>query len=73
MITLALDFMDDLTLVSAELVAISLANRANSQNELAAILGIQQSAVSQRKKRARLKLVVDLLGYYQQTVQSMKP
>jgi len=37
-----------------------------SQKEIAKKLGIQQSAVSQRFKRARLDLVLDVLSYYKE-------
>ena len=73
MIKLALDFMDEWTSVSAEIVGIALANPKMSQQEIAAQLSIQQSAVSQRQKRARLDLVEELLEYYPQTVKRMKP
>jgi len=73
MIKLALDFMDEWTSVSAEIVAIALANPKMSQQEIAEQLSIQQSAISQRQKRARLDLVEALLEYYPQTVKRMKP
>ena len=61
---LALDFMNDWSTVSAEIVVMALENPDASQKEFAAKLGIQQSAVSQRQKRARLDLVFELLKYY---------
>ncbi|NHF59358.1 hypothetical protein FK220_008405 [Flavobacteriaceae bacterium TP-CH-4] len=64
LIKLALDFMDDWSIVSAEIVALVLENPMASQQEIAKQLGIQQSAVSQRQKRARLDLVLELLAYY---------
>lgn len=73
MMRLALDFMDEWTSVSAEIIAIVLANPKMSQQEIAERLHIQQSAVSQRQKRARLDLVLQLLAYYPQTVKRMKP
>ena len=73
MLKLALDFMDEWTSVSAELVAIALANPKITQQEIAEQLHIQQSAVSQRQKRARLDLVLELLAYYPQTLKRMKP
>lgn len=73
MIKLALDFMDEWTSVSAEIVAIALTNPKTSQKYIAEQLHIQQSAVSQRQKRARLDLVEELLNYYPQTVKRMKP
>lgn len=73
MIKLALDFMDEWTSVSAELIAIALANPKLAQKEIAKQLNIQQSAVSQRQKRARLDLVLELLQYYPKTIKRMKP
>ena len=73
MIKLALDFMDEWTSVSAEIIAIALANPKTSQQDIAEQLHIKQSAVSQRQKRARLDLVEELLEYYPQTVKRMKP
>lgn len=68
MLKLALGFMDDWSTVSAEIVALALENPETSQQEIAKRLGIQQSAVSQRQKRARLDLVFELLKYYAETV-----
>jgi hypothetical protein len=73
MLRLALDFMDEWSLVSSELITISLASPRMSQQEIAEQLSIKQSAVSQRQKRARLDLVLQLLEYYQQSVKRMKP
>jgi hypothetical protein len=66
LLKLALDFMDDWSTVSAEIVALTLENPKASQQEIAKRLHIQQSAVSQRQKRARLDLVMELLEYYEQ-------
>ena len=68
MLQLALDFMDDWSVVSAEIVTLALDYPSDSQKEIAQKLGIKQSAVSQRLKRARLDLVLDLLSYYEEVV-----
>ncbi len=68
MLQLALDFMDDWSAVSAEIVALVLDCPGDSQKEIAQKLGIKQSAVSQRLKRARLDLVLDVLAYYKETI-----
>lgn len=68
MLKLALDFMDDWSPVSAEIVALVLERPNASQKEIARQLHIQQSAVSQRQKRARLDLVLELLDYYALTL-----
>jgi len=72
MLRLALDFMDDWSTVSAEIVTLALSNPKASQQNLAEQLNIKQSAISQRQKRARLHLVHELLAYYQQTIDSIK-
>lgn len=72
MLKLALDFMDDWSTVSAEIVAMTLENPDASQKELAERLGIQQSAVSQRQSRARLDLVFELLDYYMKTLNELQ-
>ncbi len=69
---MALDFMDQWTSVSAEIVAIVLANPQLTQQEIASQLNIQQSAVSQRQKRARLDLVQELLNYYPKALKRIK-
>lgn len=68
LLRLALDFMDDWSVVSAEIVALVLDNPDASQKEIAKKLGIKQSAVSQRIKRARLDLVLDLVSYYEKVI-----
>ncbi|WP_276389870.1 hypothetical protein [Eudoraea chungangensis] len=65
---LALDFMDSWSVVSAEIILISLQNPNWKQREIVEKLKIKQSAVSQRQKRARLNLVQELLEYYKETV-----
>ena len=71
MIKLALDFIDDWSPVSAEIVAMALDNPNASQQEIAERLNIKQSAVSQRQKRARLDLVQELLRYYTETIKEI--
>jgi DNA-binding Lrp family transcriptional regulator len=67
MLTLALNFMGSWSQVSAEIMALVLARPEAQQEELAQQLNIRQSAVSQRLKRARKDLVLELLDYYTQT------
>ncbi|MBQ4914859.1 winged helix-turn-helix transcriptional regulator [Maribacter sp. MMG018] len=71
MLRLALDFMDDWSVVSAEIIALVLDEPNASQKEIAKKLGIKQSAVSQRLKRARLNLVLDLLDYYENQIKEI--
>ncbi|WP_276167171.1 SatD family protein [Zobellia alginiliquefaciens] len=71
MLKLALHFMDDWSTVSAEIIVLALDNPSASQREIAETLNIQQSAVSQRQKRARLDLVLELLEYYTKTLKEL--
>lgn len=71
MLHLALDFMDNWSVVSAEIMALVLDDPNASQKEIAKKLGIKQSAVSQRLKRARLDLVMDLLAYYEKVIKEV--
>lgn len=72
MLKLALDFMDNWSPVSAEIISMVLDNPNESQQNLAERLNIKQSAISQRQKRARLDLVQELLQYYDQTIHTIK-
>ncbi|MEH6679411.1 MAG: SatD family protein [Sediminicola sp.] len=73
LLKLALDFMDNWSQVSAETVAMAMDRPDDSQQGMAATLGIKQSAVSQRLKRARVDLVLELLSYYKGTLKELKP
>ena len=64
MLRLALSFMDEWTPVSAETVAWTLQHPQASQQDMADSFGIRQSAVSQRQKRARTDLILELLEFY---------
>lgn len=70
-IDLISDTMDSWSTVSAEMVTLALTNSQLTQAEMADELKIQQSAVSQRQKRARLSRVTDVLDYYQETIKEM--
>ncbi|MRH99912.1 winged helix-turn-helix transcriptional regulator [Kriegella sp. EG-1] len=73
MLKLALDFIDDWSPVSAEIVALVLENPNAPQKVIAEQLNIKQSAVSQRQKRARLDLVLELLAYYEESTKKIAP
>lgn len=72
LLKMALDFMDNWSPVSAEIVSMNLRNPNASQQMLAEELNIKQSAISQRQKRARLDLVRELLAYYKETINEIK-
>ncbi|MCW5517101.1 SatD family protein [Muriicola sp. Z0-33] len=71
MLKLALDFMDDWSPVSAEVITLALQQPKTSQKDIANLLNIQQSAVSQRLKRARWELVQELLDYYSYSLKTL--
>lgn len=70
-LSLALDFMDNWSPVSAEMVSSALAYPKDSQQQMADRLGIRQSAVSQRLNRARMELVLDVLKYYDSLIKEI--
>ena len=67
-LALGLDFMDNWSPVSAEITALSLAYPNRSQMAFARQLNIKQSAISQRRKRARWKLVKAILSHYEKQI-----
>jgi len=71
MLKLASDFMDDWSPVSAEIIRMNILNPRASQQEMAQQLQIKQSAVSQRRKRARWHLVQEVLEYYLKTIDTI--
>ena len=72
-LALTLNFMDEWSPVSAEVMTLVLARPEASQEELAGELNIKQSAVSQRLKRARKDLVAEVLSYYSKTFMTETP
>lgn len=68
----ALVFMDEWSAVSCEIVHTLLAYPEKNQSEIAEILGINQSAVSQRIKRANIDLLKELNAHYISRVKQLK-
>jgi hypothetical protein len=64
MLQLALTFMDNWLVQSAEFIALAIKNPTLSQEELGQKLGINQAAVSRRQKRAQFDLVMNLERYF---------
>ncbi len=62
---LALIFMDNWSVSSAEMVKLALERPELSQEELGTVLGIKQNSVSNRLKRAHFDEVIDLIRFYQ--------
>lgn len=64
MIQLALTFMDNWLVQSAEFITKAIENPTLSQEELGQLLGINQAAVSRRQKRAHYDLLMNLDRYF---------
>lgn len=62
---------DNWTTVSAEIVDIFLQQPGNAQTDIAHQLNIQQSAVSQRLKRASFELLWQLIEFFQHKIRSI--
>jgi hypothetical protein len=73
MLQLALTFMDNWLVQSAEFVAIAIENPTLSQEELGQKLGINQAAVSRRQKRAQFDLVMNLDRYFRKQIKQFAP
>jgi hypothetical protein len=73
MIQLALTFLNSWLPQSAELFITSIRYPNLSQEELGAKLGIAQAAVSRRRKRSQLDLVLELDKYYRKRISKAQP
>ncbi|MBS7255913.1 SatD family protein [Flavobacterium branchiicola] len=71
MLQLALTFMDNWLVQSAEFVAVAIENPTLSQEELGQKLGINQAAVSRRQKRAQFDLVLNLDRYFRKQIKQL--
>ena len=71
MIRLSLTFMNNWLVQSAEFVQIAMANPTLSQEEIGLKLGINQAAVSRRRKRAQFDLMMEMENYFRQKVKNI--
>lgn len=71
MIRLSLTFMNNWLAQSAEFVQIAMANPTLSQEEIGLKLGINQAAVSRRRKRAQFDLMMEMENYFRQKVKNI--
>ena len=69
MLRLGLTFMNQWLAQSAEFVLVAIENQSLSQEEIGQRLGINQAAVSRRRKRANFDLVLELENYYSKNIQ----
>lgn len=71
MLQLCLTFMDNWLMQSAEFVLTAIENPSLSQEELGVKLGINQAAVSRRRKRAQFDLVMEVEKYFRNKVKTI--
>jgi hypothetical protein len=70
MLRLCMTFMDNWLVQSAEFVLIAIANPTLSQEEIGAKLGINQAAVSRRRKRAQFDLMMETETYFREQIKN---
>ena len=68
---LALTFMDNWLVQSADFVKIAITNPDLSQEEMGLKLGINQAAVSRRRKRANYDLVLETEKFYRHKIKTL--
>ena len=71
MLKLSLTFMDNWLVQSAEFVMVSIKNPSLSQEEIGVKLGINQAAVSRRRKRAQFDLMLELEQYFRHKIKNI--
>lgn len=71
MLRLSLVFMDNWLVQSAELVLAAIENPSLSQEEIGVKLGINQAAVSRRRKRAQFDLVMEMENYFRNKIKTI--
>ena len=71
MLRLSLTFMDNWFIQSAEFVLTAIENPSLSQEEIGVKLGINQAAVSRRRKRAQFDLVMEVEKYFRNKVKTI--
>ena len=72
MLQLALVIADGWLAQSAEYFVTAIGNPEMSQEELGQKLGINQAAVSRRRKRAQFDLIMELDSFYRDTIKNLK-
>ena len=71
MLRLSLTFMDNWFIQSAEFVLTAIENPSLSQEEIGVKLGINQAAVSRRRKRAQFDLVMEVEKYFRNKIKTI--
>lgn len=73
MLRLGLIFMNHWLVQSAEFVVVALEHPGASQEEIGQKLGINQAAVSRRRKRAQFDLLLELDAYFRKKIKQLTP
>jgi hypothetical protein len=71
MLRLGLTFMNNWLVQSADFVLTAIENQSLSQEEIGLKLGINQAAVSRRRKRANFDLMMELENHYRQKIKTI--
>lgn len=71
MLRLSLTFIDSWLQQSAEFVLTTIENPALSQEEIGIKLGINQAAVSRRRKRAHFDLMMEMENYFRKKIKTI--
>ena len=71
MLRLCMTFMDNWLVQSAQFVQVAMKNKTLSQEEIGHILGINQAAVSRRRKRANYDLMNESEKYFRLKVKNL--
>ncbi len=71
MLRLCLTFMDNWLAQSAEFVQVAIANPTLSQDEIGLKLGINQAAVSRRRKRAQFDLMMEIEKHFREKIKAI--
>jgi hypothetical protein len=71
MLRLTLSIMDKWLPQSAEITIVTIENPTFSQEEIGIQLGINQAAVSRRRKRAYFDLIMDVEAYYRKRIKTV--
>ena len=71
MLRLSMTFMDNWLAQSAEFVLTAIENPTLSQEDMGVKLGINQAAVSRRRKRAQFDLVMEMENYFRNKIKTI--
>ena len=71
MLRLALTIMDNWLPQSSELALVAIQNQSFSQEQIGEVLNINQAAVSRRKSRSQLDLIMEFDAFYREKIKNL--